>query len=127
MDNAAIISVDIEKGSEIVSILEQAKIKIIVAAWMHLAEYGDWRLVISARQFDLPDPRHAYRLLDELLATAGFARRMTPTVFILPTTDPFIRAIRRAYGKTGQVEGLRLSGQLLADRFVEDSYLYRIA
>jgi hypothetical protein len=42
-------------------------------------------------------------------------------------TDPFIRALRRLFGKTKSVEGMRLGGQMIGDRFVEDAYVYRIS
>lgn len=98
-----------------------------MALWVFLSEYEDWRLVVSSRQFDSPDPRDAYGLLNDTLAAAGFARSNTPAIIILPTDDPFIRALRRTFGKTKSVEGMRLGGQMIGDRFVEDAYVYRIS
>jgi hypothetical protein len=46
---------------------------------------------------------------------------------ILPTSDPSIRELRRIFGKTKSVEGMRLGGQVFGDRFVEDAYVYRIS
>jgi hypothetical protein len=40
--------------------------------------------------------------------------------------DPFIRELRRIFGKTKSVEGMRLGGQLFGDRFIEDGIAYRI-
>ena len=39
-----------------------------VAFWVVLAEYQDWRLIISARQLDALDFRAAYRLVYDALA-----------------------------------------------------------
>jgi hypothetical protein len=41
-------------------------------------------------------------------------------------SDPFIRALRRILAKAKSVEGMRLGGQLIGDRFVEDALVYRI-
>jgi hypothetical protein len=41
--------------------------------------------------------------------------------------DPSIRELRRLFGKTKSVEGMRLGGQVFGDRFVEDAYVYRIS
>jgi hypothetical protein len=121
------VSVDVSAGAEILDILDRAKVKVDVVLWTFLSEYEDWRLVVSARQFDSPDPRDGYRLLHELLAAAGMTPRKTPPVVILPTTDPFIRELRRIFGKTKSVHGMRLGGQMIGGRFVEDAYVYRIS
>ena len=52
MDNEAMVmlSVDIGTGSEILDILDRAKVKVTVALWACLSEYGDWRLVLAGRR-----------------------------------------------------------------------------
>jgi hypothetical protein len=45
---------------------------------------------------------------------------------ILEMKDPFIRALRRIFGKAKSVEGMRLGLQTIGDRFVEDGIVYRI-
>jgi hypothetical protein len=127
MDKAALVSVDLERGSEIVNALEHAALRISVAVWVYLAEYEDWRLVISARRFDELEPRSAYRLLHHLTAAAGLTPEKMPPVMILPMSDPFVRHLRRIFKKTTSVEGMRLGGQVIGDRFVEDAYVYRIS
>jgi hypothetical protein len=41
--------------------------------------------------------------------------------------DPFIKSLRRMFGKTKSVEGMRLGLQTIGDRFVEDAFVYRIS
>jgi hypothetical protein len=127
MDKATMVSTDISRGSEILDTLERAKVKVTVALWAFLSEYEDWRFVLASRQFDLSDARDAYGLLHDSLAPAGFVPRNTPPIMILPTSDPFIRELRRMFGKTNSTEGMRLGGQMIGDRFVEDAYVYRIS
>ena len=50
-----------------------------------------------------------------------------PPIMILPMTDPFIKQVRRLYGKSKGVEGINIGLQLIGDRFVQDGYLYRIS
>lgn len=121
------VSLDINRGSELLDALERAKLKVGVALWMFSSEYEDWRLVVSARQFDSLDPRDAYRLLHDSLAAAGFTPEKTPPILILPMADPFIKELRRFFGKTKSVEGMCLGGQMIGDRFVQDEYVYRIS
>jgi hypothetical protein len=58
---------------------------------------------------------------------AGLTVWETPTLFIMKTTDPFVRALRKVFGKAKSVTGMRLGGQTWGDRFVEDAYAYEIA
>ena len=59
MDKAALVRVGIERGSELLDALDRANLKIVVARWVYLSEYEDWRLVVSARRFDALDLRDA--------------------------------------------------------------------
>lgn len=121
------VNVDLEKGLEVVRALESGNLKIGAALWLYATEYEDWRVFVSARAFDELKPRAAYRYLDELLIAAGLPPDETPPIVILPMTDPFIKGLRRMFGKTKSVEGMRLGLQTIGDRFVEDAFVYRIS
>lgn len=121
------VSLDINRGSELLDALERAKLKVGAALWAFLSEYEDWRLVVSARKFDSLGLRDAYRLLNDSLSAAGFTPEKTPPILILPMADPFIKELRRLFGKTKSAEGMRLGGQMIGDRFVQDAYVYRIS
>ena len=56
----------------------------------------------------------------------GIPLRKTPSLLILPMKDPFIRHLRRLFEKAKSVEGMRLGGQMIGDRFLEDALVYRI-
>ena len=127
MDNATLVSIDVERGGELLDSLDKAGLKGSVALWACLAEYEDWRLIISARQFDTLNLRDAYGLVHDSLAAVGFTPLNTPRVMILPMADSFIRQLRRTFGKTKSTEGMRLGGQMIGDRFLEEAYVYRIS
>lgn len=94
--------------------------------WAFLAEYEDWRIVVAARQFDAMELRKAYRLLNGSLERAGFTPDNTPSIMLFQMTDPFVKELRRRYRKNKTIEGIRPAFQSIGDRFVEDSYVYRI-
>ncbi|HTC34068.1 MAG TPA: hypothetical protein VK724_11895 [Bryobacteraceae bacterium] len=127
MDKTALVGFDVEKGSRILQILEDAGLQVKVALWAFLAEYDEWRLVLSSRSFDALDLREAYDRLHQALDAAGLSLQETPTVVILRMNDPFVKALRKIFAKTKSVEGMRLGGQIFGDRFVEDAYAYRIS
>jgi hypothetical protein len=127
MDKAAMVSVDVDMGMEIIDQLERRSLKVSVALWAFLSEYSDWRLILASRQFDSVGLRDAYGLLHDGSDAAGIMPERAPLMMILPMNDPFIRDLRRRFGKAKSVEGMRLGGQMFGDRFIEDAYVYRIS
>lgn len=127
MDKTTLVSLDIEKGIEILNALDSANIKIAVALWGYLPEYEDWRLIVSGRQFDTVDLQHAYRRINDSLTAIGLTPAEEPPILILSMKDPFIKALRQSFAKTKSVDGMRLGGQMIGDRFLEDAYVYRIS
>ena len=118
--------VDFQKGAEILRILDEAGLKISVALWVYLPEYEDWRMVLSSRKFDSVRLPEAYGLLHDALDAASVPLEKTPPVMIMALNDPFVRSLRRIFGKAKIVDGMRFGGQAIGDRFVEDAYAYRI-
>jgi hypothetical protein len=125
MDKTALVGLDLEKGSRIVQILDDTGLKVTVALWAFLADYGDWRLILSSRKFDAAGPTAAYGLFHDALDAAGTSLEETPTVGIFHTTDPLIRALRKEYRNARS--GRSLGPFLVGNRFVEDGYIYRIS
>jgi hypothetical protein len=117
---------DIERGAKILQILEDAGLKVSVALWAFLPDYEDWRFILSGRRFDAAGLK-AYGLLHDTLDAAGFSLEDTPIVGVFRSSDPFIRSLRKTFGKTTNVTGMRLGGRTFGDRFVEDAYAYRIS
>lgn len=126
MDKTALVITDVTTGAEILEALDRSDLSISVALWLHSPEYEDWRYVLSSRQLDAAAPAEAYGLVHDALSAAGISLERTPALSILKMSDPFIRALRRIFGKSKSVEGMRLGGQLIGDRFVEDAIVYRV-
>ena len=127
MDQTALVGFEVEKGARILQILDDAGLQVKVALWAYLGEYEEWRLVLSAHKLDLASLRDAYGLLHKALDAVGFPLEQTPTVGILRTSDPFIKALRKIFGKAQSVDGTRLGSQTIGNRFLDDAYAYRIA
>jgi len=121
-----LVGPDIEFGKTVVDALKGRGIDVLVAMWAQLADYGDWRLVLSARAFDGVGSIEAYTRLDQALTSAGVVRTAYQTIHLVPTTEPFVKDLRRVFGKTKSAEGMRLGGQSFGGKFIEDAYVYRI-
>ncbi|HCT60539.1 MAG TPA: hypothetical protein DGA22_06640 [Acidobacterium sp.] len=97
------------------------------ALWVVFPEYEDWRFVLASKELDNLDLRDAYLKINRITEEAGITVWESPTIHLMKTTDPFIRALRKLFGKTASVAGMRLGGQTWGDRFIEDAYAYKIA
>jgi hypothetical protein len=124
MDQATLVSPDVNAGSQALAELDAAGIKPVAALLMVSPEYGDWRLVLSSPSLDQAHQLKAYEKVAEVLG-GRFVYRLPP-ILILPTKDPFIRELRKIFGKAKDVTGMRLGGQTIGNRFVDNAYVYRI-
>ncbi len=127
MDKGTLVDVDHRKGEKIVSALEKKKLPVAAALWVHFPEYEDWRFVVASRMLDSLNLGDAYLRVNRALDHAGLTVRESPPIFIMKTTDPFIRSLRKVFGKTSSVAGMRLGGQTWGNRFVDDAYALKIA
>ena len=124
MDQATLVGPDIDIGRDALAALDAAGIKSTVALLAVFPEYGDWRLVVSAPALDQKHLLKAHEQVSAILR-GDFVYRL-PTVMILPTKDPFVRELRKIFGKAKNVTGMRLGGQTIGNRFVDNAYVYRI-
>jgi hypothetical protein len=124
MDQATLVSPDVAVVHEALATLDAARIKQITALLVIFPEYGDWKLLISSPSLDQAHQLKAYEKVSEILG-GRFVYRL-PSILILPTKDPFIRELRRIFGKAKDVTGIRLGGQTVGNRFIESAYIYRI-
>jgi len=124
MDQAALVNLDVSAGAKALKTLDEANLKVAVALWMESPDYADWRLVLSSPAFDQTHPLKAYdQVANALHGQFNYDR---PSILILPTKNPFIKELRRLFGKAKSVAGMRLGGQIIGNRFISDAYVYRI-
>jgi hypothetical protein len=124
MAKAALVGMDVEKGSRIVKILDDAGLQVKVALWAFMSEYDEWLLILSSAKFDA-ESKGGYRLYHEALEAAGIGVEETPFTMIMSTKDRFIRELRKQFAKAKRVEGARIYVQSIGDRFVDEGFVYR--
>jgi hypothetical protein len=120
MDKATLVDVDIAAGERVVQILDRAGFKVRVALWLYTSEFEAWRLHIASPL------KNAYVQLFSALRSSDPDLADSVTITLVGTRDPFIRALRRTFGMTSSVHGLRLGGNVIDGVFVEQAYVYRI-
>lgn len=127
MDQATLVSPDINAGREALAALDAAQIKSLIAAFVLLPEYEDWRLVLSSPSLDQAHQLKAYQQVTKALG--GRFVYSLPLILVLPTKDPFIRDLRRIFSnriKVGPQTTVRLGGQTIGNRFISDAYVLRV-
>jgi hypothetical protein len=126
MDKASLVSLDRDKGADVLRILDEAGLKVEVALWILINDYEDFRFLLAGRKLDEAGLSQALRLIDQALDRAGIPFMRRPLLLIWNMHDPFIRALRKTFAKAKSVEGMRLGGQTIGNRFLLDGYVYRI-
>jgi len=124
MDQATLVGPDLAAGREALDVLDKAGIRQIVALFLLSPEYGDWRFVLSSPSLDQTHALKAHEKVYELLE--GRFVYSLPILMVLPTKDPFIRELRKMFGKAKDVTGMRLGGQTIGNRFIDNAYVYRV-
>jgi len=126
MDKKVLVEANFAAGLELLRALDHSGLSISVALWLYAAEHEDWRFVLGSRRLDAAEPSEAYGLIHSAFEASGISAEQTPALMVMPMSDPFIRALRRIFAKAKSVEGMRLGGQFLGDRFVPDALVYRV-
>ena len=128
MDQATLVGPDLNAGLEIVSVLEGAQIKKIIALFALFPEYSDWRLVLSSPSLDQNHSLKAGRKVHEILQ--GKFDYGLPTLMILPSKDSFIRDLRVKFfsnlkpgSSIKRGKPIWFGGQTLGKRYVTDAFI----
>jgi hypothetical protein len=98
-----------------------------VALWLlQKRRSDDWELVLGTPLRDKLGAHEAYlRLIKALSAERPTALSDVPIRFE-SNRRPFIRELRKTFGKTASVEGMRLGGHTIGGTWIDDAYVYRI-
>jgi len=126
MDKATLVDIDIKAGERVVEILDKAGFKVTVALWLYSSEFESWRLHIASPLVDTEGPREAYVQLFSALRSSEPDLASAVTITLVSPKDPFMRSLRRIFGTTKSVHGMRLGGNIIDGVFVEQGYVYRI-
>jgi hypothetical protein len=125
MAQAMVVGFDVEAGNRILKLLDASDLKVPIALWILSDYYDEWRLVLASPDFDQTNKLKAYEQFSKALQNRYPI--MPPPLLIFPMKDPFIKDLRRMYGKKEGIEGLHLGSQVMGKTSVSDAYIYRIA
>lgn len=82
--------------------------------------------MVGSPIYDKAGPREAYLRLHDALAENHLDATSPRSITIKGAKYPLIRGLRSLFGKTKNVEGMRLGGQSIGGVWIDDAYVYRI-
>lgn len=126
MAKKTLVDADVKLGDRILASLDAAKFPVSVAIWI-LTEHDDgWKFVIGTPLYEKLGGLEAYRQLITALRKDDPESRDSDDVELRANRDPFVRDLRRLFGRTASVKGMRLGGHHIGDVWLEDAIVYRI-
>jgi hypothetical protein len=126
MDKATLVDIDIAAGDRVLQILDHAGIKVNVAMWLYSSEFEAWRLYIASPLVDTEGPKEAYVRLLSALRSSDPDLATAVTITLVSPKETLIRGLKRAFGTTRRVHGMRLGSNVIDGVFIEQAYVYRI-
>jgi hypothetical protein len=120
MDQAVLVSYDIEMGQRVIDALDREGFPPEVAMWAMLPQYENWRFVLSSNRIA------GYEELIPLLRNAGVMPGTRPGIDLLDADNPFIAQLREKYAGQEEILGHRLGSQYLGKQYLDEAYIYRI-
>lgn len=126
MDSATMVSFDIESGQKVIDALDADGKNPNVALWAKIPDYEDWRLVIASDRLDQTSQFLGYTQINEALEKAQIPIHRQPTISLRSMDKPFIQDLRSIFSSAKDTYGMRLGGQMIGDKYLEDAFVYRI-
>src|ERR1700682_1679623 len=121
MDKATLVDIDIKAGERVLQILDNAGFKVNIALWLYSSEFEAWRLYIASPLVDTKGPKEAYLQLFSALRSIEPDLASAVTITVVSPKDPFMRSLKRTFGMTSSVHGMRLGGNIIDGVFVEQA------
>ncbi|NQU21105.1 MAG: hypothetical protein HQ567_07465 [Candidatus Nealsonbacteria bacterium] len=132
MARALLVESDIERGNELIGILDKAGYPVHSALWLYSSDrYDEWRLVIATPLVDKEGPLAAYQKLDGILRKdrPDFVVSLRQIQLVSPT-DLVIRSVNETYPTRESILNPTLfgstSGTAETTTYIEQAHLYRV-
>jgi hypothetical protein len=127
MVKTILVGPDLAVGETILRALDSEGFPVTVAMWLLQKERSDdWVLVISSPLHDQLGSREPYIRLMKIISLKHSLSVSEIPIRLESNRRPLIKALRKLFGKTASVEGMRLGLQSIGGTWIDDGYVYRI-
>ncbi len=127
MVRTILVGPDLLLGEEILAVLDAAKFQVTVALWLLQKERSDdWVLVIATPLYDKLGEHEAYLRLRAALSVDTPVSLGDFPIRLESNKSPLIKGLRKLFGRTASVKGMRLGLHSIGGVWIDDAYVYRI-
>jgi hypothetical protein len=127
MATTALVSTDVEMGSELLKVLDEAAFPVTAAAWIYFPDVDEWRLVIRTPKAE-KDLQGALRELAAAMDAKGDLRTRLDLsrVKLVPPKDKILAAMSSIVRVDG-ISNIRFSRNVINGLVIDDALIYRLA
>jgi hypothetical protein len=127
MATTALVSTDVEMGSELLKVLDEAAFPVTAAAWIYFPDVDEWRLVIRTPKAE-KDLQGALRELAAAMDAKGDLRTRLDLsrVKLVPPKDKILAAMSSMVRVDG-ISNIRFSRNVINGLVIDDALIYRLA
>jgi hypothetical protein len=124
MVKETLLNSDIAFGERVIQRLEASGLPVSVALWLRKGEEEPFQFLLGSSLYDKLGHEEAYLKLAH--AVTPEENWVSVHIRLTGTRDPLIRELRKMFGKTASVDGMRLGGQTIGGVWMDEAYVYRI-
>jgi hypothetical protein len=124
MVKETLLNSDVAFGERVIQRLDASGLPVSVALWLRKGEEEPFQLLLGSSFYDKLGHEKAYLKLAH--AVTPEENWVSIHIRLRGIRDPLIRALRKIFGKTANVDGMRLGGQTIGGVWIDDAYVYRI-
>jgi hypothetical protein len=127
MVKTILVGPDLALGDEILAALDAARFPVTVALWLLQKDRSeDWKLILATPLYDKLGAKDAYLRLREALSADAPVTLGDFPVRLESNKRPLIKGLRKLFGGTASVKGMRLGLHSIGGVWIDDAYVYRI-
>jgi hypothetical protein len=127
MVRTILVGPDLALGDEILAALDAAKFQVTVALWLLQKERSeDWTLAIATPLYDKLGEKDAYLRLRAALSVETPVTLGDFPIRLESNRSPLIKGLRKLFGHTASVKGMRLGLHSIGGVWIDDAYVYRV-
>lgn len=126
MGKKILVEAGLQLGERLLALLDDAKFPISAAVWVLNERYDDGKLILGTPLYEREGPREAYGQLIDAVRKEDPASTDFQDIELRSNRDPFMKDLRRRFGKMKPVKGIEVGSQHLGDEWFSDAIVYRI-
>jgi hypothetical protein len=122
----ALVSTDIDDGSQLLKLLDAERFDVDAAFWLLTEEWSDWWLVLATHHYDQDGPGWAQRRVLRIARSVPGLDFLYDKLAVVGRNDRRVRALRRVMPHGPPKAGYHLGRFYAENLVVLDSYVYRL-